>query len=234
MKKILLVMMFSLAFATMANANQQFDFYANEVMDFKTEITNNFTGKLIKQKDGKLEIKIFEDLYVNRNLYAKKDDVIALPIDKIESIMLKNDYIYKDKKIIILNNYNYKDISTETPKLGLVDNAIKNQIAINEQLGKSLKNSGAMLIGLGIPILVTGTILLGYGYSTDAYYIYGEQINTYKNTSAGIAGAVLFPIGFTMTTIGIPLYCTGVKIGKKNAEFSLNFNGNGAGISLVY
>lgn len=234
MKKILLVMMFSFGIATMANANQQFDYYVNEVMYFKTQITNNFTGKLIKQKDDKLEIKIFEDLYVNRNLYAKKDDVIALPIEKIESVMLNNEYVYKDKKVIILNNYNYKEINSGCPKLGLVDNAIKNQIAINKQLGKSLKSSGAALMGLGVPILVTGTILLACGYSTDTYYLYGEKINTYKNTSAGIAGAILFPIGITMTTIGIPLYCTGVKIGNMNAEFSLNFNSNGAGISLVY
>lgn len=100
----------------------------------------------------------------------------------------------------------------------------------NEVIGKAFKTTGDVCIGIGVPSLVAGAILVGIGYSdvklskTDA----AKNIEAHANCKA--AGFVLLPFGAALTIVGIPLNIHGKRI----AELNFNYTGNGAGMSVDF
>ena len=102
----------------------------------------------------------------------------------------------------------------------------------NEVIGKALKSTGGACIGVGIPSLIAGTILVAYG-STGLDVLpqtveEAEQQQTKRNCAT--AGCVLMPFGAALTVVGIPLYVHGKHI----AELNFNYTGNGAGVAVNF
>ena len=110
----------------------------------------------------------------------------------------------------------------------------------NAVIAHALKTTGEAAIGLGIPSLIVGTVLVAYGYadvsSSSAAGIStspstDEQIKRYARKSrCATAGCVLMPFGAALTVVGVPLHVHGKRI----AEMKFNYTGNGAGISMNF
>jgi len=102
----------------------------------------------------------------------------------------------------------------------------------NEVIGKAFKNTGAVCIGVGIPSLVVGSILMGIGCSdvkaTDNPIDDQNKAKTHANCTT--AGCVLMSTGAALTIVGIPLHIHGKRI----AELKFNYTGNGAGMSVDF
>ena len=95
----------------------------------------------------------------------------------------------------------------------------------NELFGQALKTTGGVALSIGVPALVSGTILVALAYSPS------HQFNTNETyLRCGIAGYILMPIGASLTIIGIPLYAHGKRI----AEMTFNYTGNGASIAMNF
>lgn len=92
---------------------------------------------------------------------------------------------------------------------------------LNEALAKAFKSTGGVCIGIGIPSLIAGSVLVGVGKS-------GDYTTTKGNLQT--AGYVLMPMGAALTIVGIPLYVHGKRI----AELNFNYTGNGAGMALNF
>lgn len=102
----------------------------------------------------------------------------------------------------------------------------------NLVIGNALKKTGGTCIGVGIPSLFVGTILVAYG-NTGLVAVPKTQADIDKNLSKGkcsTAGCVLLPMGAALTIVGIPLHVHGKRI----AEMNINYTGNGAGLSLNF
>lgn len=95
----------------------------------------------------------------------------------------------------------------------------------NAVIAHALKTTGAAAIGLGIPSLVVGTILVAVG-NTPA--VAGQDPLVRINCAT--AGYVLMPFGAALTVVGIPLHVHGKRI----AELKFNYTGNGAGIAMNF
>lgn len=94
----------------------------------------------------------------------------------------------------------------------------------NAVIAHALKTTGAAAIGLGIPSLVVGTILVAVGNAPSA------KINSITQVNCATAGYVLMPFGAALTVVGIPLHVHGKRI----AELKFNYTGNGAGIAMNF
>ena len=92
----------------------------------------------------------------------------------------------------------------------------------NYMIGKALKSTGSVALALGVPCLVTGSILMAVGYEADLDMITKNQVVT--------ASCILFPIGASLTIVGIPLYAHGKKIMTMN----FNYTGNGVGVAMQF
>lgn len=114
----------------------------------------------------------------------------------------------------------------------------------NYAIGKALKSTGGVAIGVGVPCLLAGTILTAVGASAtkvdlgNRYMSDKELIDKIleignKKTSKGrmlTAGCVLLPIGASLTIVGIPLHVHGKKIMTMN----FNYTGNGVGVGVEF
>lgn len=102
----------------------------------------------------------------------------------------------------------------------------------NEVISKAFKSTGGVCVGVGIPSLFVGTILVAYG-NTGLVDAPKTQADIDKNASKGkcaSAGYVLMPMGAALTIVGIPLHVHGKRIG----ELNVNYTGNGAGVSFNF
>lgn len=112
----------------------------------------------------------------------------------------------------------------------------------NKVIGKALKTTGAVALGIGVPCLFTGTILMAVGLSGLKGEL-KENISTKKldkvqtinaemdiNSKLATAGYILFPIGASLTIVGIPLHIHGNKI----ITMNLNYTGNGIGVGVEF
>lgn len=106
-----------------------------------------------------------------------------------------------------------------------------------EEIGQSFKTAGLTTLSIGIPSLVAGTILLGYGRGK-AEALANGKIKLYSVSQKKIdkwadcvmASYYLVPFGAAMTIVGIPLYVRGRKL----MEFKVDYTGSGAGIALAW
>ena len=92
----------------------------------------------------------------------------------------------------------------------------------NYMIGKALKSTGSVALALGVPCLLTGSILMAVGSEADLDMITKNQVVT--------ASCILFPIGASLTIVGIPLYAHGKKIMTMN----FNYTGNGVGVAMQF
>ena len=112
----------------------------------------------------------------------------------------------------------------------------------NLVIGKALKSTGGVAIGVGVPCTVAGAILLAVGQSKlhnnnildnknvtikDVVNYYDQQ-ETIQNLN--LAGCILLPLGASLTIVGIPLYAHGKKIMTMN----FNYTGNGVGVAMQF
>ena len=106
-----------------------------------------------------------------------------------------------------------------------------------KEIGQSFKTAGITTLSIGIPSLIVGTILLGYGQGkTKAlengkikpYSVSKKEMNKWSNCV--MASYYLVPFGAAMTIVGIPLYIRGQKL----MEFKVDYTGNGAGLALAW
>jgi len=95
----------------------------------------------------------------------------------------------------------------------------------NEVIGKALKSTGGACIGVGIPSLIAGTILVAYGYAGN-----NNLSKVIVKSKCATVGCVLLPFGAALTVVGIPLYVHGKHI----AELNFNYTGNGAGVAVNF
>ena len=114
----------------------------------------------------------------------------------------------------------------------------------NYVIGEALKNTGTISIAAGIPCLLAGTILLavgshvpevdfGNGYLSDKEKLDKLEAASKDAEAKGkmqLAGCILFPIGASLTIIGIPLYVHGKRI----MDLNFNYTGNGVGVSMEF
>ena len=102
----------------------------------------------------------------------------------------------------------------------------------NKVIGNALKSTGGLCMGIGIPSLVVGTILVAIGNSNTNMNGKPAEIAaiTQSKANCATAGYVLMPFGAALTIVGIPLYVHGNRI----AEMNINYTGNGAGISVNF
>ena len=102
----------------------------------------------------------------------------------------------------------------------------------NLVIGNALKKTGSVCLGVGIPSLLVGTILVAYG-TTGTVDLPKTVEDAEKNATKGkcaTAGCVLLPMGAALTIVGIPLNVHGKRI----AEMNINYTGNGAGLSFNF
>ena len=140
------------------------------------------------------------------------------------------------------NSVNGKFVPTESVQNKLEQKRIKDEEHAqevqaraadpNNVIGKALKTTGATALGVGIPSLFIGAILMVAGSSGQNSGSSAQEITQKAQTRANCmtAGCVLLPFGAALTIVGIPLHVHGKRI----AEMSLNYAGNGAALTLNF
>ena len=105
----------------------------------------------------------------------------------------------------------------------------------NYMIGKALKSTGGVAIGIGVPCAVAGAILLAAGKSAEKSLYNPDNVSLNlkdikSSSDLQLAGCILLPLGASLTIVGIPLYAHGKKIMTMN----FNYTGNGVGLAMEF
>lgn len=104
----------------------------------------------------------------------------------------------------------------------------------NYAVGQAMRSVAKGSLIIGVPSLIVGTILVGYGQGSanavakGKYKATTKELQTYGNCAT--AGYVLMPFGGALTIVGIPLSIEG----KELMRLNINYTGNGAGLALAW
>lgn len=212
MKRILLI----LALAVSAIAT-----FAQAPVKVTTSDGKVISGYFVIGTDTTYTIKCTDSYIVNK--YGA-DTITFRMADIREVYMYNKTFVPYEGKLVAKKSVTSK-LGTE---VAIVSNGNQSSIYTskpgdpNYMIGKALKSTGSVALALGVPCLVTGSILMAVGYEADLDMITKNQVVT--------ASCILFPIGASLTIVGIPLYAHGKKIMTMN----FNYTGNGVGVAMQF
>lgn len=212
MRKIPIFLM--LALVTLPCVSQTLSDYKGKSCQVYSTKFYKFTGTFIDVNENTVSIIVDKSVtsLKSRNVYKEKGDTIAIPFKYLEKIKFYDAVWFAS---------NPETITIDKPKQFKQDNPMYYDVS------RALKTSGGVCLGIGVPSLATGIILVAIGYSNS-----GVGIITQGNCAT--AGGILTAFGGALTVAGIPLCATGVKLGKRSGELSFNTYGTGAGVSLRF
>lgn len=193
-----------------------------------TVITNDgvtTNGAMLKGNDSTLVVRIKE---------SKKQaaDTIIFHIADIRRVTLYGEeFVPYQGKLIAEKKLKKQQIDlTHTP---VVNQSTSTSTAYqgyrvdpNNVIGKALKSTGDVALGIGIPCAIGGVALLIAGSSGKV----SDVNQAYAKANMATVGAILVPVGASLTIVGIPLHIHGKKIMNMN----FNYTGNGAGVALQF
>lgn len=212
MKRILLI----LALAVSAIAT-----FAQDPVKVTTSDGKVISGYFVIGTDTTYTIKCTDHYITNK--YGT-DTITFRMADIREVYMYNKTFVPYEGKLVAKKSVTSK-LGTE---VAVVSNGQQSTIYTskpgdpNYMIGKALKSTGSVALALGVPCLVTGSILMAVGYEADLDMITKNQVVT--------ASCILFPIGASLTIVGIPLYAHGKKIMTMN----FNYTGNGVGVAMEF
>jgi hypothetical protein len=212
MKRILLI----LALAVSAIAT-----FAQDPVKVTTSDGKVISGYFVIGTDTTYTIKCTDHYITNK--YGT-DTITFRMADIREVYMYNKTFVPSEGKLVAKKSVTSK-LGTE---VAIVSNGNQSSIYTsrpsdpNYMIGKALKSTGSVALALGVPCLVTGSILMAVGCGADLDMTTKNQVVT--------ASCILFPIGASLTIVGIPLYAHGKKIMTMN----FNYTGNGVGLAMEF
>jgi len=212
MKRILLI----LALVVSAIAT-----FAQDPVKVTTSDGKGISGYFINGTDSTYTIKCTNSYIINK--YGT-DTITFRMADIREVYMYNKTFVPYEGKLVAKKSVTSK-LGTE---VAIVSNGNQSSIYTsrpgdpNYMIGKALKSTGSVALALGVPCLLTGSILMAVGFEADLDMITKNQVVT--------ASCILFPIGASLTIVGIPLYAHGKKIMTMN----FNYTGNGVGVAMQF
>lgn len=225
MKRIVLI----LALAVSAIAT-----FAQDPVKVTTSDGRLINGYFIDGTDSTYTIKCVDSYIINK--YGA--DTITFHMTDIRQVYMYNQtYVPYDGKLVAKKSIASKH-GTEAAVLSY-DN--KSTIYTSKPgdpnlvIGKALKSTGGVAIGVGVPCAVAGAILLAAGKSAEKSLYDTSNVSSTlkegrKSSDLQLAGCILLPIGASLTIVGVPLYVHGKKIMTMN----FNYTGNGVGVAMQF
>ena len=212
MKRILLIL--ALVFSTVAT-------FAQDPVKVTTSDGKVISGNFIVGTDSTYTIKCTDSYIVNK--YGA--DTLTFRMADIREVYMYNKTFVPYEGKLVAKKSIISELGTE---VAIVSNGNQSTVYTskpgdpNYMIGKALKSTGSVALALGVPCLVTGSILMAVGYEADLDMTTKNQVVT--------ASCILFPIGASLTIVGIPLYAHGKKIMTMN----FNYTGNGVGLAMQF
>ena len=223
MKRILLI----LALAVSAIAT-----FAQDPVKVTTSDGKVISGYFVIGTDTTYTIKCTDHYITNK--YGT-DTITFRMADIREVYMYNKTFVPYEGKLVAKKSVTSK-LGTE---VAIVSNGNQSSIYTskpgdpNYMIGKALKSTGGVAIGIGVPCTVAGTILLAVGKSMQKSIDYTklEDVKrSIKGSDLQLAGCILLPLGASLTIVGIPLYAHGKKIMTMN----FNYTGNSVGVAMQF
>ena len=225
MKRILLI----LALAVSAIAT-----FAQDPVKVTTSDGKVISGYFVIGTDTTYTIKCTDHYITNK--YGT-DTITFRMADIREVYMYNKTFVPYEGKLVAKKSVTSK-LGTE---VAVVSNGQQSTIYTskpsdpNYMIGKALKSTGGVAIGIGVPCAVAGAILLAAGKSAEKSLYNPDNVSLNlkdikSSSDLQLAGCILLPLGASLTIVGIPLYAHGKKIMTMN----FNYTGNGVGVAMQF
>ena len=225
MKRILLI----LALAVSAIAT-----FAQDPVKVTTSDGKVISGYFVIGTDTTYTIKCTDHYITNK--YGT-DTITFRMADIREVYMYNKTFVPYEGKLVAKKSVTSK-LGTE---VAVVSNGQQSTIYTskpgdpNYMIGKALKSTGSVAIGIGVPCAVAGAILLAAGKSAEKSLYNPDNVSLNlkdikSSSDLQLAGCILLPLGTSLTIVGIPLYAHGKKIMTMN----FNYTGNGVGLAMQF
>lgn len=176
-------------------------------------------GRLISHDESSLVVE--PNTFVKYQKKLQPAEVVYFVIDG------EGRFESKDGKFVLVEQVDAISVQSEPATSVVTANPAPAVQAANPHvaISKAFKSTGAVCMAIGVPTLVTGSILTIIGYRN-----LGNIANREMYSNMATAGCVLMPFGAALTVVGIPLYINGQRI----ADININYTGNGAGVSVNF
>ena len=174
-------------------------------------------GRLISHDESSLVVE--PNTFVKYQKKLQPAEVVYFVIDE------EGRFESKDGKFVLVEQVDASSVQNEPTTSVVTANPAPAVQAANPNvvIGKAFKSTGVVCMGIGIPTMLAGGILL---IASDRASI----TNPYTRANLATAGYVLMPFGAALTVVGIPLYINGQRI----ADININYTGNGAGVAVNF
>ena len=225
MKRIVLI----LALAVSAIAT-----FALDPVKVTTSDGRLISGYFIDGNDSTYTIKCTDRYVINK--YGA--DTITFRMTDIRQVYMYNQTFVPYEGQLVAK----KSITTKHgTEVAVVSNGQQSTVYTSQPgdpnlvIGKALKSTGGVSIGVGVPCAVAGAILLAAGKSAEKSLYDTSNVSSTlkagrKSSDLQLAGCILLPLGASLTIVGIPLYAHGKKIMNMN----FNYTGNGVGVAMQF
>ena len=225
MKRIVLIL--ALVVSTVAN-------FAQDPVKVTTSDGKVISGYFVIGTDTTYTIKCTDHYITNK--YGT-DTITFRMADIREVYMYNKTFVPYEGKLVAKKSVTSK-LGTE---VAIVSNGQQSTIYTsksgdpNYMIGKALKSTGSVAIGIGVPCAVAGAILLAAGKSAEKSLYNPDNVSLNlkdikSSSDLQLAGCILLPLGASLTIVGIPLYAHGKKIMTMN----FNYTGNGVGVAMQF
>ena len=191
-----------------------------------TVITNDgvtTNGAMLKGNDSTIVVRI-------KGSKKQAADTITFHIADIRRVTLYGEeFVPYQGKLIAEKKLKKQHIDvTHTPVVNQSTSTAYQGYRVdpNNVIGKALKSTGDVALGIGIPCAIGGVALLIAGSSGKV----SDVNQAYAKANMATVGAILLPVGASLTIVGIPLHIHGKKIMNMN----FNYTGNGAGVAFQF
>ena len=225
MKRILLI----LALAVSAIAT-----FAQDPVKVTTSDGKVISGYFVIGTDTTYTIKCTDHYITNK--YGT--DTITFRMADIREVYMYNKTFVPYEGTLVAKKSVTSKLGTE---VAVVSNGQQSTIYTSKPgdpnlvIGKALKSTGGVSIGVGVPCAVAGAILLAAGKSAEKSLYDTSNVSSTlkegrKSSDLQLAGCILLPLGASLTIVGVPLYVHGKKIMNMN----FNYTGNGVGVAMQF
>lgn len=185
-------------------------------------------GYLLEGTDSTMTIKC-TDSYIAK-MYG---DTITYRISDLREVnMYGKTFVYDGTKLTQKKTSKSSEQAVLSLSTGNIESMSRIQYP-NEAIGRALKSTGSVAIGVGVPCVAAGAVLWHIGLKNSIDGVTDLKTTEQKimtNSRLATAGICLTAIGGALTVVGIPLNVHG----KKLMTMNINYTGNGVGLAMQF
>ena len=184
---------------------------------------DSFVGIFLLGNDTTITVRVTENIEGVKEKYGT--DIVQLKTSDMTFLKINDRrYVRYDNRFVLEKEA--EKLEKQRREEEIKQNLKSNNVKLNYAIGHAFKVAGGTSMAVGIPCLTAGLVTLIAGNAMNPTSLDG----LWAKSNLIESSYYLFPIGASLTIVGIPLYVQGKKI----LDMNFVYSNNGLGVSMNF